>query len=65
MCTSGREHDFLEGHGVTGVHSAVEDVEERDWHDVGHLQGAGFQTEVFVKGNFLSRAVSIFILRYV
>lgn len=46
------------------MHSAVKDIEERDWQDVGRLQGAGFQTEVFVKGDFLSRAVSTFILMF-
>ncbi len=64
MRASWRKHDLLESHGVSGVHSAVKDVEERDWQDVGRLQGARFQTEVFVKGDFLPRAVSTLILMF-
>jgi len=51
----GREHDFLEGHGVARVHAAVQDVEEGDGKDIRGFDGAGFEAEEFVKGDVLSR----------
>lgn len=33
-CSHWCDHDFLEGHGVTGVYTAIEDVEEGDRYHI-------------------------------
>lgn len=59
MRAGGREHDFLEGHGVTGVYAAVQDVEEGDGEDVKRFLGPGLETDVFVKGDILRHMLAL------
>lgn len=53
----GEEHELLEGEGVAGVGSTVDDVEGRAGEDEGGLD-AGDLGEVLVKGNALEGGVS-------
>lgn len=55
--SGGEEHEFLEGKGVTGVRSSVDDVESGDGKDVRGLD-TGELGEVDVEGDTLNRRKS-------
>lgn len=50
--THGRDHEFLECHGVSRMHAAIQNVEERDGHHIG-LFSSSILTEEFVQRNSL------------
>lgn len=50
-----RIHNFLECHCIAGMYSAIQDVEERNWHHIGCFQSSGFQSQKLIERNSLAR----------